>query len=151
MCEFYKSGHCKYGPKGQNKEGKCYNRHPDPCEKFSAGTCNDKKCKLMHPAPVCTFFKKQACGRKFCKFSHPKQTLKDPRKPNGGNQSSDAKIAAIDSKMDTFLGELSKFTKELNQMKSKMEANNNRGFQNAAFPSIWTQPNPQLQTMQQRF
>ena len=70
VCEFYKAGHCKFGPKGQNKEGKCYNRHPDPCNKSNSGPCADKKCKFMHAAPICTFFKKKTCERKFCKFTH---------------------------------------------------------------------------------
>ena len=168
VCDFYKAGQCKYGPKGQNKEGKCFNRHPDPCQKSK---CTDKKCKLMHPAPVCSFYKKQACERKFCKFSHPKGSSKEvkaaskpdiPEKKKKGKKSpeaknpSDAHIAAIDLKMDTFLGEMAKFTKELNQMKSQIEANgstnNNRlGFQSAAFPTMLMQQNPQLQAMQQRF
>ena len=78
ICEFYKAGHCKYGPQGQNKEGKCYNRHPEPCQKD--GECTDKKCAFMHAAPVCTFFKKQACKRKFCKFTHPKPVQKGGQK-----------------------------------------------------------------------
>ena len=165
VCDFYKAGHCKYGPKGQNKEGKCYNRHPDPCPKFSTGKCIDKKCKLLHPAPVCTFFKKKACERKFCKFTHPKPAQKDlgkkfPEKPGNPEHKkpknhdkkeshSDAHIVKMNSKIDTFLEEVSK---RINQMESKIEANNNRmNFQSAAFPSMMMQQNPQLQTMQQRF
>ena len=177
ICEFYKAGHCKYGPKGQNKDGKCYNRHPEPCQKSIAGKCTDKKCLLMHAAPVCTFFKKNACERKFCKFSHPKPTpkaasneeqkneKKKPKKPENSEQNeklrkskeeknlSNAQIVEINSKIDSFLEQV---TKRINQMESRIEANgsinNNRmNYQGAAFPQMMMQAQPPMQTMQQRF
>ena len=114
---------------------------------------------------MCTFFKKKACERKFCKFTHPKPAQKDlgkkfPEKPENPEHKkpknhdkkeshSDAHIVKMNSKIDTFLEEVSK---RINQMESKIEANNNRmNFQSAAFPSMMMQQNPQLQTMQQRF
>ena len=177
ICEFYKAGHCKYGPKGQNKEGKCYHRHPEPCQKFASGKCTDKKCSLMHTAPVCTFFKKNACGRKFCKFSHPKpppKTASDeeqktekkkPKKPENSEENgkqrklkedktpSNAHIVEINSKIDSFLEQV---TKRINQMESRIEANgtinNNRmNYQAAAFPQLMMQTQPPMQPMQQRF
>ena len=63
ICRFYKAGHCMFGPKGQNKEGKCYKRHPAPCQKYEAGECDDKACTYMHAAPVCTFFLKNKCQK----------------------------------------------------------------------------------------
>ena len=176
VCDFYKAGQCKFGPKGQNKEGKCYNRHPEPCKKSSSGPCSDKKCTLMHTAPVCTFFKKQACERKFCKFTHPKPApkpasnegdkadFKQSRKQENSDlkkeecelkkqieekNHSNAQFAAINSKIDSFLEQV---TKRINQMENTIEANaanNNRmSYQNAAFPPMMMQQNSQLQPMQ---
>ena len=126
----------------------------------------------MHAAPVCTFFKKQACERKFCKFSHPKPEpksapkheqkadLKKVKNPENADQNgnnrlaeqeknpSDAHIVAINSKMDTFLEQV---TKRINQMELKLEANainNNRlNYQNASFSPMMIQQTPQLQSM----
>ena len=64
VCDFYRAGHCMFGPKGQNKKGKCYKKHPEPCEKFSDGGCKDSNCQFMHRAPVCTFYLKKKCDRK---------------------------------------------------------------------------------------
>ena len=62
---------------------------------------------------------------------------------------SDVHIAAINSKMDSFLEMV---TKRINQMENRLEAtaiNNNRvSYQNTAFPAMMMQQNPQLQPMQ---
>ena len=131
----------------------------------------------MHAAPVCTFFKKNACERKFCKFSHPKPTpkaasneeqkneKKKPKKPENSEQNeklrkskeeknlSNAQIVEINSKIDSFLEQV---TKRINQMESRIEANgsinNNRmNYQGAAFPQMMMQSQPHMQQMQQRF
>ena len=44
ICEFYKAGHCMFGPKGQNKLGKCYKRHPEVCKNDDG--CMEKNCGL---------------------------------------------------------------------------------------------------------
>ena len=158
ICEFYRAGHCKFGPKGQNKIGKCYNKHPEPCQKFSDGQCKDKKCAFMHTAPVCTFFLKQKCQRKHCKFTHPKP----PKKPSNSEEKSeseknpsDAPIAKRDSKeedengnMKSFLEEFTRLQKRLDQrdqlfqerfdkMEKRMERDSNSLTQHTAFPPLW--------------
>ena len=47
ICQFYRAGHCMFGPRGQNKEGKCYKKHPNPCQKFAADGCDAKDCPYM--------------------------------------------------------------------------------------------------------
>ena len=131
----------------------------------------------MHAAPVCTFYKKNACERKFCKFSHskpapkaasneePKIEKKKPKNPENSEDKeklrkskedktpSNAQIVEINTKIDSFLEQV---TKRINQMESRLEANgsinNNRmNYQGAAFPQMMMQSQPPMQQMQQRF
>ena len=165
ICEFYKAGHCMFGSKGQNKLGKCYKKHPEPCEKFISEGCKDNKCTYMHPAPVCSFFLKNKCERKHCKFTHKRKAQKDEiqaqthgpekseknEKPHDEKKDpSDAQHVNNDTKMETFLEEwASKFTKMLDQMDNRIQAtiNNNR-IQQSPFPQMVMQQNPLLATQQ---
>ena len=123
------------------------------------------------------FTKKNACERKFCKFSYPKPAPKaasneepkiEKKKPKNPENSEDkeklrkskedktpsnAQIVEINTKIDSFLEQV---TKRINQMESRLEANgsinNNRiNYQGAAFPQMMMQAQPPMQTMQQRF
>ena len=31
ICDAYKKGTCKYGPRGKNSQGQCHFKHPRPC------------------------------------------------------------------------------------------------------------------------
>ena len=121
-----------FGPKGQNKEGKCYKRHPAPCQRFGAGECNDKDCSYMHAAPVCTFFLKNKCQRKHCKFLHQRSKAVANKDKNGNlSNAPDVKNGAENGTSQSFLEEITKLTKILekqwestnkrfNQMEAKM-------------------------------
>ena len=166
VCDFYRAGHCMFGPKGQNKKGKCYKKHPEPCEKFSDGGCEDKNCSFMHPAPVCTFYLKKKCDRKHCKFTHKRpeketatQDLSKEDK-RAEKSHSDAQNADRHSKngVQTFLDHLTTHTKRLeelylstqkrlDQMEEKMGKNNNIWPPNTAFPQMW--PSGQMQQIPQ--
>ena len=120
-----------FGPGGQNKEGKCYKRHPYPCQNFAAGKCNDKNCVYMHAAPVCTFFLKGKCQRNHCKFTHKKETLdhKPRDNNNGGNTENPTYAKVVTNGQDSFLDQFMKLTKRLeermDQMEQKMVKGNN--------------------------
>ena len=82
VCKFYKTGKCKYGRSGRNKDqnGKsCDFMHPQTCKKFELfgykeGGCKDKKCNKLHMTLCKIFMRHQEC--KFgdtCKYYHPKK------------------------------------------------------------------------------
>ena len=114
-----------FGPKGQNKEGKCYKRHPAPCQKFEAGECDDKTCTYMHAAPVCTFFLKNKCQRKHCKFTHPKNKTETNKDKNGNHSNAHAvtNSSGHEASPQSFLEQITKLTKILEQ---QMKSTNKR-------------------------
>ena len=74
ICRYYAANKCKFGQGGQNRHGQCKFQHPPECQKEG---CQDwKKCKEMHPAPVCKFYLEGKCARPNCFFKHPSQELK---------------------------------------------------------------------------
>ena len=50
ICQQYKKGQCKYGPRGTNSQGKCHFNHPRPCMYFDtpAGCKKKDNCEFLH-------------------------------------------------------------------------------------------------------
>ena len=50
ICDAYKKGTCKYGPRGKNSQGQCHFKHPRPCmyHETPTGCKKGNKCDFLH-------------------------------------------------------------------------------------------------------
>ena len=50
ICQEYKKGQCKFGPRGSNSQGKCHFNRPRPCMYFEtpAGCKKKDRCEFLH-------------------------------------------------------------------------------------------------------